>query len=36
VNSQRVAQRLGMTEGRRVQFHGYEHCVFELARSLSE
>ena len=31
VNSQRVALRLGMTEGRRVQFHGYEHCVFELA-----
>ena len=31
VNSQRVALRLGMTEGRRVQFHGYEHSVFELA-----
>jgi RimJ/RimL family protein N-acetyltransferase len=31
VNSQRVAKRLGMIEGRRVQFHGYEHCVFELA-----
>ena len=31
VNSQRVALRLGMTEGRRVHFHGYEHCVFELA-----
>ena len=31
VNSQRVARRLGMTESRRVQFHGYEHCVFELA-----
>ena len=31
MNSQRVARRLGMTEGRRVQFHGYEHCVFELA-----
>ena len=30
--SQRVAIRIGMTEGRRVQFHGYEHCVFELAR----
>ena len=29
--SQRVARRLGMTESRRVQFHGYEHCVFELA-----
>jgi ribosomal-protein-alanine N-acetyltransferase len=33
VNSQRVARRLGMTEGRRVQFHGYEHCVFEIARA---
>jgi RimJ/RimL family protein N-acetyltransferase len=31
VNSQRVARRLGMSESRRVQFHGYEHCVFELA-----
>jgi hypothetical protein len=31
INSQRVALRLGMSEGRRVQFHGYEHCVFELA-----
>jgi RimJ/RimL family protein N-acetyltransferase len=30
--SQRVALRLGMAERRRVQFHGYEHCVFELAR----
>jgi [ribosomal protein S5]-alanine N-acetyltransferase len=30
--SQRVAQRLGMTESRRVQFHGYEHCLFEIAR----
>lgn len=30
-NSKRVALRLGMTEGRRVLFHGYEHCVFELA-----
>ena len=29
--SQRVARRIGMTERRRVQFHGYEHCVFELA-----
>ena len=31
--SQRVALRIGMTEGRRVQFHGYEHCVFEVART---
>jgi RimJ/RimL family protein N-acetyltransferase len=31
--SQRVALRLGMTEGRRVQFHGYEHCVFEISRT---
>lgn len=30
--SQRVARRIGMTEGRRVMFHGYEHCVFEIAR----
>ncbi len=30
--SQRVAQRLGMSERRRVQFHGYEHCVFEISR----
>jgi RimJ/RimL family protein N-acetyltransferase len=31
--SQRVALRIGMTESRRVQFHGYEHCVFEVART---
>jgi RimJ/RimL family protein N-acetyltransferase len=31
--SQRVALRLGMKESRRVQFHGYEHCVFEIARA---
>lgn len=31
--SQRVALRLGMRETRRVQFHGYEHSVFEVARS---
>lgn len=30
--SQRVAERLGMTDRRRVQFHGFEHCVFEIAR----
>jgi len=34
VKSQRVALRLGMTESRRVQFHGYEHGVFELANPL--
>jgi ribosomal-protein-alanine N-acetyltransferase len=32
VQSKRVALRIGMTEGRRVQFHGVEHLVFELAR----
>lgn len=26
--SQRVAQRIGMTPGRRVQFHGFEHIVY--------
>jgi RimJ/RimL family protein N-acetyltransferase len=31
--SQRVAHRLGMTERRHVQFHGFEHCVFEIAKS---
>ena len=30
--SQRVAQRLGMTDRRHVQFHGFEHCVFEIAK----
>lgn len=30
--SQRVAQRLGMTVRRHVQFHGFEHCVFEIAK----
>jgi ribosomal-protein-alanine N-acetyltransferase len=29
--SQRVALRLGMQPGRRVQFHGFEHIVFEVA-----
>jgi len=28
--SQRVAMRLGMTDRRRVHFHGFEHCVFEI------
>jgi RimJ/RimL family protein N-acetyltransferase len=32
--SQRVAQRLGMVERRRVQFHGFEHCVFEIAKTI--
>ena len=32
--SQRVAQRLGMAERRRVQFHGFEHCVFEIAKTI--
>jgi [ribosomal protein S5]-alanine N-acetyltransferase len=31
--SQRVAMRLGMTDRRRVHFHGFEHCVFEIAKS---
>ena len=30
--SKRVAIRLGMTDRRRVHFHGFEHCVFEIAR----
>ena len=33
VASQRVARRLGMTDRRRVQFHGMEHCVFEIDKS---
>lgn len=28
--SQRVAERLGMRPGRRVDFHGYEHIVYGL------
>jgi [ribosomal protein S5]-alanine N-acetyltransferase len=32
--SQRVARRLGMVDRRRVQFHGFEHCVFEIGRTL--
>jgi RimJ/RimL family protein N-acetyltransferase len=31
--SQRVATRLGMTDRRRVHFHGFEHCVFEIAKA---
>jgi ribosomal-protein-alanine N-acetyltransferase len=31
VPSQRVALRIGMTPGRVVRFHGYEHCVFGMA-----
>lgn len=34
--SQRVARRLGMTDQRRVQFHGFEHCVFELVKGQAE
>lgn len=30
VRSQRVAERIGMTQGRLVQFHGFEHIVFEV------
>jgi ribosomal-protein-alanine N-acetyltransferase len=29
--SQRVALRIGMQPGRRVQFHGFEHIMFEVA-----
>jgi RimJ/RimL family protein N-acetyltransferase len=32
--SQRVARRLGMTDRRRVQFHGFEHCVFEIEKPI--
>jgi [ribosomal protein S5]-alanine N-acetyltransferase len=32
VRSQRVAVRIGMTPGRRVQFHGYEHFVFGMEK----
>jgi RimJ/RimL family protein N-acetyltransferase len=31
--SQRVAERLGMAPGRRVDFHGYVHIVFQASRS---
>jgi ribosomal-protein-alanine N-acetyltransferase len=31
--SQRVARRLGMVDRRRVQFHGFEHCVFEIEKT---
>jgi RimJ/RimL family protein N-acetyltransferase len=31
--SQRVAQRLGLTAGRRVHFHGFEHIVFGITAS---
>lgn len=34
--SQRVARRLGMTDRRRVQFHGFEHCVFEIVKSQAQ
>ena len=31
--SQRVARRLGMVDRRRVSFHGFEHCVFEITKT---
>jgi ribosomal-protein-alanine N-acetyltransferase len=33
VPSLRVAERIGMTEQRRVQFHGFEHAVFGLTNT---
>jgi ribosomal-protein-alanine N-acetyltransferase len=30
--SQRVAQRVGLAPGKRVEFHGFTHIVFALAR----
>ncbi len=35
VPSQRVARRIGMTEGRLVHFHGFEHVVFGITREAS-
>ena len=32
VPSQRVAERIGMSQGRHVQFHGFEHIVFGTRR----
>ncbi len=32
VPSQRVALRIGMTQGRVVQFHGFEHLVFGVSK----
>ncbi len=32
VRSQRVAERIGMTPGRRVAFHGFDHIVFSAAK----
>lgn len=34
--SQRVAQRVGLAPGRRVEFHGFTHIVFSLARPEDE
>jgi hypothetical protein len=28
-----LARKLGMTPGRRTQFHGFEHIIFELETS---
>ena len=36
VASQRVALRIGMTPGRLVQFHGYEHFVFGMEKAAEE
>ena len=36
LNSQRVARRLGMVDRRRVMFHGFEHCVFEIEKTPPE
>lgn len=36
VPSQRVAQRIGMTAGRRVGFHGYVHIVFGQSSRAAE
>jgi RimJ/RimL family protein N-acetyltransferase len=32
VPSQRVALRVGMTEGRRVRFHGFDHIIFGISK----
>ena len=36
VASQRVALRIGMTPGRLVHFHGYEHFVFGMDKSAEQ
>jgi [ribosomal protein S5]-alanine N-acetyltransferase len=35
VPSQRVAVRIGMTHGRTVRFHGYDHVVFGITKEQS-